>query len=400
MNSGMHWTTSAEIKQQVRKLWDSGKILSSMAAGKALFPRRLVLKGPDSRDLSNEFAAVRDWITALRQDEAHGYRIVWRDMKNRVIGQNRIPYELWVDSLENALAMIGKCADASRFSTLLAETSTCQPGLIPWLIRYPHKTLEFAEAWPRLLDIVGWLHARPRPGIYLRQVDLPGIHSKFIEMHRGVLAELLDIVLPPESIQKDATGVTGFCRRYGFRDKPIRVRFRVLDPNIAILPGGGDQDFKVTQNVFARLAIPLRRVFITENEINFLAFPPVQEGAVIFGAGYGFEMFNDVRWLHGCFVHYWGDLDTHGFAMLDQLRTRIPHAESFLMDRKTLLDHRQHWGKEPQQENRELPRLTSIEAELYDDLRCNRISQQLRLEQEKVGFACVEHALARLRSDA
>ena len=36
----------------------------------------------------------------------------------------------------------------------------------------------------RLLDVVTWLRAHPRPGIYLRQVDLPGIHSKFIERHK------------------------------------------------------------------------------------------------------------------------------------------------------------------------------------------------------------------------
>ncbi len=38
-------------------------------------------------------------------------------------------------------------------------------------------------------------------------------------------------------------------------------------------------------------------------------------------------------WLARCQVSYWGDIDTHGFAILDQLRTYIPHAHSLLMDR-------------------------------------------------------------------
>ncbi len=38
-------------------------------------------------------------------------------------------------------------------------------------------------------------------------------------------------------------------------------------------------------------------------------------------------------WLARCQVYYWGDIDTHGFAILDQLRTHIPHARSLLMDR-------------------------------------------------------------------
>ena len=36
---------------------------------------------------------------------------------------------------------------------------------------------------------------------------------------------------------------------------------------------------------------------------------------------------------------YWGDLDTHGFAILNRLRECFPHARSMLMDRATLLAH-------------------------------------------------------------
>ena len=65
-------------------------------------------------------------------------------------------------------------------------------------------------------------------------------------------------------------------------------------------------------------------------------------------------------WLHRCQLHYWGDIDTHGFAILDQLRSYFPHVASFLMDRETLLTHRLHWGEEPEPARR-LPRLTAQE---------------------------------------
>jgi len=32
------------------------------------------------------------------------------------------------------------------------------------------------------------------------------------------------------------------------------------------------------------------------------------------------------RWLADCDLHYWGDLDTHGFAMLDR-RSMFPSAD-------------------------------------------------------------------------
>lgn len=140
-----------------------------------------------------------------------------------------------------------------------------------------YESLDLAGQWPLLMDVVAWLQAHPRPGIYLRQVDIPGVHSKFIEAHRAVLAELLDLCLPPEAIAPEANGVSRFAARYGFRDKPARIRFRILEPSISPLPGGGLPDIALDSRSFAELPLSVRRVFITENETNFLAFPEQAE---------------------------------------------------------------------------------------------------------------------------
>jgi hypothetical protein len=253
--------------------------------------------------------------------------------------------------------------------------------------------LALAGDWPRLLDIVAWLLEHPRPGIYLRQVDIGGVHSKFIEGHRWVLAELFDQVMPHDTLDEKARGTAGFCKRYGFRDKSARVRFRLLHPSLSLLTGAVDQDFTLTEETFARLDLPVERVYITENEINFLAFPQVANSMVIFGAGYGFGILANAAWLHTCTLLYWGDIDTHGFAILDQLRSLFPTANSLLMDRETLLAHRLHWGQEPQPNKGELSRLTPEEQWLYDDLCCDRLAVRLRLEQERIGFAWVERMI-------
>jgi hypothetical protein len=229
--------------------------------------------------------------------------------------------------------------------------------------------------------------------VFLRQVDLPGVHSKFIEAHRGVLAELLDRVLPGPAVDGGASGLAGFCRRYGFRDKPLRVRFRILDPRAAWFPGGQDQDITLTREDFSRLNIPVATVFITENEINFLAFPGVAGAMVVFGAGYGFENLASASWLRGKTLRYWGDIDTHGFAILNGLRGILPHAESFLMDQGTLLSHRPLWGREAVPETCDLGRLTPEESDLYDRLRHNHWGERVRLEQERVGFHHLAAAL-------
>ncbi len=390
----MSWSTKSDIVQQLVKLWDKGIILAILAGGEEIFPRRMHLKKPNSTEMSERFSEVRAWISRLDSDAKH-YRLVWREIRHRTLGANSVPAEIWVDSLDACLTLIGKRSEAEQFAAMVALTGQRYPQLIAWLGKRPLRGLNLVADWQRLLDIIFWLEHNPRPGIYLRQVDIPGVHSKFIESHRGVLAELFDLVLPAESIDHTSRGVTGFCRRYGFRDKPERVRFRLLDPALSLLAGAVDQDITVTADAFAQLRLPVERVYITENEINFLAFPDVAGSMVIFGAGYGFGSFAEATWLQTCTVHYWGDIDTHGFAILDQLRSLLPATHSFLMDRDTLFAHEQHWGEEPQQNRGELFRLTDTEQRVYDDLRFDRLAIRLRLEQERIGFQWVEEMVRR-----
>lgn len=391
----MKWSTPADLRAQVQKLWDRGLLLAPLSGGEPIFPRRLILKTPASRDLSERFSEVRDWIAQLSA-AAGPYRIVWRSVNHQVLGANEIPSEIWIDILEDALEMIGRRRAAGQFSALVELTRERRPELIPWLAKRPLRALELAEDWPRLLAVADWLLNHPRPAIYLRQIDLPGVHTKLIEGHRGVLAELLDLVLPEKAVDSAHTGVSGFCRRYGFLDKPLRVRFRILDPNISLLPAKTDQDITLTQAAFSALTLPLSKVFITENEINFLAFPNVSDGMVIFGGGYGFDNLAAASWLHQKKLYYWGDIDTHGFCILNQLRGFFPRVTSFLMDMQTLLNHRSLWGVEDRPERGTLGRLDPAESSLYDELRRNTLGDRVRLEQERVGFDFLREALQNL----
>ena len=385
------WTSSADLKAQLLRMWDRDELLG------AEFPMQLRLRGPTSAALSDRFDEVRAWVAELQQGCSKGFRLVLREVRHRVIGSNSLPDEAWVDTLDDALRLIGKAREGRAFVELLATTRQQQPGLVPWLQSQPRRALALADDWPRLLAFVSWLQAHPRPGLYLRQVDLPGIHSKFIEMQRAVLAELLDRALPSAAFDPTARGVGQFAARYGFRDKPQRVRLRFLDPRHAAWVPGADADYTVSASAFVRLDVPVQRVFVTENEINFLAFPPAADSLVVFGAGYGFDALAQAAWLHRCALHYWGDIDTHGFAILDQLRSHFPHARSFLMDRDTLLAHQDQWVLEPQPTQRDLSRLNPDERRLYDDLRWRRLQEvPLRLEQERIAYGRVGRKVAAL----
>lgn len=392
------WTAAADIKARVLREWQRGRLLSSSLAGELLYPWRLPLKGPNAAVLAAQFDAVRHWIRTLsdgaKTDNGTGYRLEFQEINHRQLGRNHIPVAAWLDTEADALALIGKRREAARFHALAGTIAQVFPPLRDWLAKRPLRVLEHAEDWPRLLGVVAWIAAHPRSNVYLRQIDVPEVHSKFIECNRALLSELLDLVLPESSINASAaSGAAGFERRYGFRAKPLLIRFRLLDATLPA-PLQGLSDLSLPCDELAQMSLRVRRGFITENEINFLAFPRLPDSLVIFGAGYGFEALAVAGWLLEREIFYWGDIDTHGFAILDQLRSRFPQARSLLMDRATLMAHRPLWGREDTPTQRELSRLHPDEASLYDDLRQDRIAPALRLEQERIGYAWVQAALA------
>jgi hypothetical protein len=113
---------------------------------------------------------------------------------------------------------------------------------------------------------------------------------------------------------------------------------------------------------------------------------------VIFGAGYAVSVLEPLGWLAGLDLVYWGDIDTHGFTILDRLRRLFPHARSMLMDRGTLLAHRTQWVTEPNPSAGPLNLLDAEEAQLYHHLVADALGPSVRLEQERVSFAAIQQA--------
>jgi len=400
----MAWTGPDELVAQVQRLWDQGRLLACAvpvnAAERATcdapleFPLSLRLRRPSPRELGERFEAVRAWIEALevgsRAKQGIGYEIVWNETRNRQIGRNKTPVGIYLPRLADALALVGKTVEAARFDALVEAALARFPLLRDWLARKPLTVLDLADDWERVLDCLAWFRAHPRSGLYARQIDVAGVHTKFIEARKGLLAELLDIVLPAEAIEPSAAGARGFEARYGLRAKPTLVRFRMLDARHAI---AGLTDLTVPAEHFAGLSPSIARVVVVENEITGLAFPPMPDSMVVLGLGHAVSLIAAARWLADRDVHYWGDLDTHGFAMLDRLRASLPGTRSLLMDRATLLAHRPMWTTEEAPHIATLDRLTPEEVALHADLRYDRFGRSVRLEQERISFAWLRSAL-------
>ena len=164
------WTTPADLRRQVRRHWDSGRLLAAGVKGESLFPLELRLRGPDTRALSERFEEVRRWIRELESESR--YRIEWREVNHRLLGRNRVPARVVVPGEREALELLGKTDDAARFRSLAAATLEKLPELVAYLARRPLTALQYAADWERILTVLLWFREHPRCGLYLRQLDI------------------------------------------------------------------------------------------------------------------------------------------------------------------------------------------------------------------------------------
>lgn len=270
----------------------------------------------------------------------------------------------------------------------LAQTIQTEWSILnEWIGKYPHKVLSAGDDWSGILAVLKWFFTHPHSGLYLRQLDIRGIDTKFIEQRKGILAELLNIILPEGVTDQTAHS---FELRFGLRVKPVQIRLRLLDHEQYIQ---GISDMMIPVEQLAAFKPATSMVFITENEINGLCFPDVKKGLVIFGLGYGVDVLKAVTWLKEKEIYYWGDIDTHGFAMLDQVRSFLPQTKSILMNESILLNHRDLWSVEEKPFFGQLSRLTTDEHRLLCLLQGNTWGKGVRFEQERVSFQQVQKAM-------
>lgn len=387
------WSVPADVVRKLRRRWDSGEFLTSFASGEDWVALDVPLRGPTGAELAGSFSAVQDWVRHWRLDDRpdrRALRVETRRVGGRVIGANEVPCRAWVDSYDQLWSLLGVTREVGRFTDLLAASTARAPRLRQWMIAHPMQVLTFRREWDRLVDTVLWIGRHQHRGMYLRQVDVPGVDTKFIEGHRKILAALLDQQLAEHEVDASRP-VSDFAGRYRFRKKPDYVRFRWLDPDLD--PAGQFTELSVRADELAGRALDVSTVFVVENEVTYLAFPPVERALVVFGGGYSLSRLTPLTWLTDRELVYWGDIDTHGFAILNQLRRRFGQARSMLMDRSTLLAHEGQWVREPSPTNAHLDMLHPDEAALYTDLVEDLLGPAVRLEQERVSYSAIRHAL-------
>ena len=387
--------TPQQIQQKAQKLWNSGRVLQSALWQGSLFPWVINFRKPTAKEQLEKFTEIKQWIAQLKSQskavKGLGYDIEYKLINHRQLGEQQLPSTIIFTTQDDLLRYVGKLREFEKLQKLAKQMLFEFPVLQDWLNHKIRTFIKYQDVWELLLSVCRYFIDNPRPNCYLRELDIAGIDSKFIEKHKAILDELLQRLLPETSLDLSITSLKqhGFEKRYGLKFDEAVIRLRLLDKALYL---NNINDISLPVSQLAQWQIPCWRVFITENKINGLSFPAMQDSIVIFGLGYGIDSLAEIPWLTDCEIYYWGDIDTHGFSILSRLRQYYPQTTAIMMDEQTLQAHQSLCVKEPTNARckNQLTGLNLAEQKLYQQLQ----RSHQRLEQERLPM---DYVIQRLR---
>jgi hypothetical protein len=361
--------TLSELKNKANRQYE--KVLKSYFSEEDVFPMLI----PSSKKLEKSqghdhiFEQQKELLLHSKNKIGFGYWLTLKEnSKTRQSEISKITFETKQDFLQ----FIDRLSDYQTFintvDLILGEIST----LKELLKKYPKIVNEYQNDWTDLLKVCHYFLENPQPNLYVRSLPI-SISTKFIETHKGVLKTLLDYLIP-EDIDSEESD---FFKRFHLQIEEPNIKIRFLDDSLRLHPNLSY--LSVWQSEFKVLDIRCEKIYIIENLTTFLSFPPDNQSIAICGGGFAVNLLAEIDWFQDKKLFYWGDIDIHGFQILDQIRKYYPAIESLLMDEKTFLQyHRGEIGGEYNVVN--LKYLTISEQALYELI----LKNNWRLEQEKI----------------
>jgi len=383
--------TVVEIKKKSENLYN--EYLKSIISGESFFPKTIRSDKSVSIDFNEMRKELAEVIEQSKDRKSFGYTIYYKQISTRKHGIQSLPEEISFQTETDYLKFIRKENEVESFKNNAELIISVFPVLIDWIKKYPKKVIDNSKNWKSLLDVCMYFRQNPKPNLYIRELPIK-VHTKFIENNKGILLDLLNIIVPTESINHDFISSKDFEKRFGLKSNQSQIRLRILDTNIANEYLSGLTDIEVTEEEFNKLAIPCDKVFILENKtnfsnlMNFLTLPHMKNSIGIFGSGYKIRDLKNALWLLNKEIYYWGDIDTHGLQILSQMRGYFPKTKSIMMDFKTLNSFKDDWGVGESIHVTTLPNLNPEEQELFQFVKADNL-KTIRLEQEKINHTYV-----------
>ncbi len=368
--------------------WWKNVLLASLDAT-IYFPKVITRIGKiSSKDILYKLPVYQQSISVLinesKEKRKSGYRVIFIAKQFDKIGQQMIPNEVMVDTLEDYLSITGKKKDYELFLKNWGLIRKELPTLENWIRDNLGRLIDH-NTWEDTLKVCKYFLSNPKPEMYIRQLPV-NVHTKYISENKGIIQSLLDYLIP-EHVNKQEKD---FERRFNLLSKEQIIRIRFLDTGHSPLKNITDISFTLKE--FRDFSFDeVKNIFVTENIMNFLTLPNLKNTIALWsGGGFSISYLKDIVWLQQKQFYYWGDLDAQGFQILNQFRTYFPNTIAVMMDEETLGSFTTGIGQRAA--NQVLSKLSEEELRLYHYLR----EHNIRLEQEKITQVYAEEKIQRL----
>lgn len=370
--------TVPEIKKKANTLYKE-YLQSIVQRNQKFFPKQIRSDKKPSEDFVRMKEELHEIISCSTGQKSYGYSIHYETVNTKRHGLQNLPQAISFENEVNYLRFIDKEKEANVFKKNVSQITFEFPQLRNWCESNVFSITFNSEKWDDILKVCRYFVANPNPDLYIRQLPIE-VHTKFIEENKALIQSLLNVLIF-NFIQDTQEKV--FEKRFGLRYKPVQIRLRILDKNIADRYFGGLTDISITEKELASLDSHCSKVYITENEMNFLTLPTIENAIAIFGKGFAINALKSISWLSSKAIVYWGDMDIHGFQILSQLKGYFPNTISVMMDMETYNGFKDMSVENIVPNPPILSNLNEKESELYEYLKKNG----RRLEQEKITYS-------------
>ena len=249
----------SDVRQLLQRQFDRRH--QDWLVGAGAWPLEVALGIPSEQFALGQLAATRAWV-AEWQAWQDGALLQWTERRWRTLGTQRLPELLRFDGPAQVAAWLGMGERWERAILRRAQLADRWPMLAPRLGKHFSVLADYSDLdFERLVSVTGWLAAHPDCGLYLRQLPVPGVDTKWIEARKPLLGELISSVTG--RVEAD---LYALC---GLRRPPVLVRMRILEMRI------------VTLDVADRVAVEFDDERFDRNAVDMLVDPLQRRGRVV-----------------------------------------------------------------------------------------------------------------------
>ena len=371
------------------------------ALGRGNWPLRITLGAPRGAQFDQNITAAQLWAASWGAARVRGIpgTIDTEPRRARGLGTHELPTSWTLNDPLEALELSPEIAQQfitarERFAAAIDMPEVVWNSVESIPLTSARTIAKLSDGdWLNATTTVAHIADGPGDALILRQLAVPGVHTKWIEDNAALLGAMLGAAGPGDPQTRLETHI-------GLLAEQAPIDVYLACPRLRAAAAGMDRFAASVSTLDASSLVPESILIVENRKLGNTLDLHAPDLAVLYGLGYGATALADLRWTATAkTIMYWGDIDRAGLAILASLRRAGMNVQSILMDEQT-------WDRYPDQQHdcardqglsdADVPEgLEEPERRLYERLNQEHRhrGKDLQLEQEHIPIADVITAL-------